>query len=335
MPKLPARNAYFVHTAVWEFNSALTLISLWPLYFEVLKLTLVDVALLQSVILISNIVLEIPTGVIADVYSRRLSVITGRLFVGLAYVLMGIFPVFGVMLFAGFVEAIGDTCVNGALEAWLTDEVGSDAVGDVILRGGQIAAPAHWLGVVLSIALAALFNYQLPIVLGGLSWFALALFLVAFMPETNFVRRSPGVSGAFNGKHLLGQFRDAAHTFTQGLALVRASRALTLLFIARSLSGAFGGVFYTFSRDHILNGLGLPVVIAPVLGQLKDNVWFGLLEMLQKCFSWLAPLRCGGSSGWTGRSRQRGPCSSCMPRCYRRCSCSRSVVMWGLRLQPG
>ncbi len=103
-----------------------------------------------------------------------LSVIVGGVFIGLAYVLMGTVPIFAIALIGGFIEAIGDTCVSGALQAWITDEVGADHVGEVFLRGGQIAAPAHWLGVVGSI------------VLGGVSWFVLTAFLIAFMPETNF-----------------------------------------------------------------------------------------------------------------------------------------------------
>ena len=151
MRKLSATHVYYIHTAAWEFNSALTLISLWPLFFEVMKLNLLDVALMRAVITISNLVLEIPTGILADMYSRRLSVIVGRSFVGLAYVLMGVFPIFAVALVAGFVEAIGDTCVSGALDAWITDEVGTRQVEIVFLRGAQIAAPAHWLGVISSI----------------------------------------------------------------------------------------------------------------------------------------------------------------------------------------
>ena len=278
MTKLPARTVYYVHTAAWEFNSALTLISLWPLYFEVMKLSLVDVAVMQAVVMVSNIVLEIPTGIIADLYSRRLSVIVGRFFVGLAYVLMGVFPIFGVALLAGFVEAIGDTCVSGALEAWITDEVGADQVEAVFLRGAQIAAPAHWLGVICSIALAALFNYQVPVVLGGLSWFALMVFLIVFMPETNFQRAPTGRTS------LREQFRSAVGTFVGGLRLVRGSRTLMLLFVGRTLGNAFSSVFYTFTRSYMLNGLALPIVVIPWLGMLKDNVWFGVLEVLQKVF---------------------------------------------------
>ena len=216
MKKLPADLIYYIRTAVWEFNSGLIFTSIWVLYYNVMGLSLVEVSILYIVITISNFVLEIPTGILADVYSRRLSVIVGGVFIGLAYVLMGIFPLFAVALLGGFIEAIGDTCVSGALQAWITDEVGENQVGKVFLRGRQVATPAHWAGVLLSIALAALLNYQVPIIFGGALWFVLTIFLVLFMPETNFqktVTIKPG------GKVFLDPLKVSLAIFTDGAGL--------------------------------------------------------------------------------------------------------------------
>lgn len=281
MKKFSAQSVYYIRCAALEFNSGLIFTSIWVLYYSVMKLSLVEISLLYIVITISNLVLEIPTGVLADVYSRRLSVILGGIFIGLAYVLMGVFPLFTIALLAGFVEAIGDTCVSGALQAWITDEVGTDNVGHVFLRGKQIATPAHWAGVILSIALAALSNYQVPIVLGGMLWFGLTLFLIVFMPETGFQRVA---TGGITGKSLLGPVKASLTTFVDGLRLVRGTRTLQGLFIAQFLSSALADGFYKFSRAHILQSFMLPVITVPLLGVLKDNLWFGVLEVLQGLF---------------------------------------------------
>ena len=143
MKRLPPESVYYIRTAVWEFNSGLIFTSIWVLYYTVMSLSLVEVSLLYIVITISNLVLEVPTGVLADMYSRRLSVILGGVFIGITYVMMGVFPTFLVALLGVFIEAIGDTCVSGALQAWATDEVGENNVGHVFLRGQQIATPAH------------------------------------------------------------------------------------------------------------------------------------------------------------------------------------------------
>jgi DHA3 family tetracycline resistance protein-like MFS transporter len=279
MNKLPAETVYYIRTAAWEFNSGLIFTSIWALYFSVMQLSLVEVSLIFIVVTVSNLVLEVPTGIIADVYSRRLSVIMGGVFIGLAYVLMGAFPIFVIALIGAFIEAIGDTCVSGALQAWITDEVGADKVGDVLLRGGQVAVPAHWTGVAGSIILAALFNYQVPIVLGGMLWFVLTLFLIVFMPETNF-KRAMSTSRGF----LVTHARDARATFANGVHLVRDSRLLTMLFAAQFLRSAFADSFYKFSRALVLQGFTLPVITLPLIGTLKDNLWFGLMEVLQGLF---------------------------------------------------
>ena len=282
MKKLPAETAYYIRTAAWEFNSGLIFTSIWVLFYTVMGLSLVEVSLLYIVITISNLVLEVPTGILADVYSRRLSVILGGVFIGITYTMMGVFPTFAVALLGGFIEAIGDTCVSGALQAWITDEVGANHVGKVFLRGRQIAAPAHWAGVILSILLAALLNYQAPIILGGSLWFVLTIFLILFMPETNFQRRTAEVQTG--GKSLLDPLKASLATFAAGWRLVRGSPILQALFIAQLLGSAFADGFYKFSRAHILQSFTLPAITLPLVGALKDNLWFGLLEMLQGLF---------------------------------------------------
>ncbi len=281
MKKLSAELVYYIRTAVGDFNSGLIFTSIWVLLYTVMGLSLVEISLIYIVITVSNMVLEIPTGVLADVYSRRLSVILGGVFIGVTYVMMGVWPTFAIALLGSFIEAIGDTCVSGALQAWITDEVGEKNVAKVFLRGRQVAKPAHWAGVALSIALAALLNYQAPIILGGALWFVLTIFLVLFMPETNFQRNTTYTKAT---KSLLAPLKASFAIFADGARLVRGSPVLQALFIAQLLGSAFADAFYKFSRAHILQSFALPAITLPLLGMLKDNVWFGVLEVLQGLF---------------------------------------------------
>lgn len=278
MPKLPATFVFYTRSALAELNSGLIFTSIWVLYYSVMKLSLLEISVISIVITLSNLLLEIPTGILADLYSRRLSVIIGGACIGLSYFVMGWQPLFWVALLCAFIEAIGDTCISGALQAWITDETGPDDVGRVLLRGEQTSIPAHWVGVLLSIGLAAWFNIQASIVVGGLLWFVLTGFLILFMPETNYqpLRTAPGWQA---------QFAATFATFGQGLRLVRSSRVLFLLFLAQAFGMAFFSSFYKFSRGYILQGFSLPVISLPLLGVLKENAWFGLLEMLQGLLS--------------------------------------------------
>jgi len=282
MKKLPAETIYYLRNAVWGFASGLIFTSIWVLYYTVMELSMLQVSLLFVVLTVTNLVFEIPTGVLADVYSRRLSVIIGGTFIGSAYVLIGAIPIFVIVLLAGFIEAVGDTFISGALQAWITDEVGEDKMGGVFLRGRQVATPAHWGGVVLSIVLAAWLNYQAPIILGGVLWLALTVVLVLFMPETNFQRNA--IPEKMSRKYLLDTLKASLATFVDGARTVHSSRTLQALFFAMLLGSAFADGFYKFSRAHILLSFHLPTITLPLLGVLKDNLWFGLLEMLQGLF---------------------------------------------------
>lgn len=162
----PASRVYYLREACAALNSGLIVSSVWALYYETMRLSLTQIALLYAVITIAGLLLEVPTGIIADSYSRRLSVILGGLFIGLCYTSTGLFPIFAVALSAALLEAFGDACISGALEAWISDEVGPEQVGPLFMRAAQISAPMHWLGVALSIGLAAHFSYQVPIVSG-------------------------------------------------------------------------------------------------------------------------------------------------------------------------
>ncbi len=71
----------------------------------VYQVTMVGLNALQLVLVgttleFSAFVFEIPTGVVADVFSRRLSIIIGMFIMGLGFVVEGSFPFFAPILLA-------------------------------------------------------------------------------------------------------------------------------------------------------------------------------------------------------------------------------------------
>ena len=81
---------------------------------------------------------EIPTGIIADVYSRRLSILVGHFLLGVGFLLVGALPLFGVLLVAQVITGVGYTFLSGATEAWLADEIGEAHVGTALIRARQL-----------------------------------------------------------------------------------------------------------------------------------------------------------------------------------------------------
>jgi MFS transporter, DHA3 family, tetracycline resistance protein len=130
---------------------------------------------------------QIPTGLIADLYSRRLSVIVGVLLTGAGILVQALSPTFLAILFGTALWGIGAACIDGALEAWAADELGEDRVGAALNRGAQVGQVGTILGVGAAAALGP-WHLWLPVALGGAIWFGLGIFLPLVMPERNFHR---------------------------------------------------------------------------------------------------------------------------------------------------
>src|SRR5579875_2193409 len=104
-----------------------------------LQLVLVGTVLEGSIFLC-----QLPTGVLADTVSRRLSVILGVLLIGSGFLLEGSFTYFPTILCAQALWGIGYTFVSGAEEAWLADEIGTEAAGQAAAAGGGRPLPRAW-----------------------------------------------------------------------------------------------------------------------------------------------------------------------------------------------
>lgn len=88
-------------------------------HLEVVQLDAFQLVLVGTVLETSCFLFEIPTGVVADLYSRRRSVLIGMFLYGLGFLMEGALPWFAPVLLAQVVWGCGDTFITGALEAWI------------------------------------------------------------------------------------------------------------------------------------------------------------------------------------------------------------------------
>ncbi|MGI8405388.1 MAG: MFS transporter, partial [Thermomicrobiales bacterium] len=167
---------------------------------------------------------EIPTGVVADMYSRRLSILIGLALIGGGFLLEGSVPEFAAVIACQVIWGIGFTFTSGAVEAWITDEVGEDTVGYVFLRGTQIGLVGAITGTILSAGLG-LISIQFPIILAGGGLLALCVALAILMPERH-VHITP--------RKERSTFAHMRTTFVEGVRLA-ASRPVVRTLIAISL----------------------------------------------------------------------------------------------------
>jgi DHA3 family tetracycline resistance protein-like MFS transporter len=177
-------------------------------------LNALQLVLVGTTLEVAAFIFEVPTGVVADVFSRRLSIIIGMFVMGLGFIVEGSFPFFAPILLAQVLWALGYTFTSGATEAWIADEVGEARAGQAFLRAGQIGAIGSLIGIVPGI-LIGLLGANIPIVLGGALLMALGVVLIVIMPETGF-KPTP--------REDRNTFQSMVHTFKSGLRVVRASQ---------------------------------------------------------------------------------------------------------------
>ncbi len=263
-----ARSAYTVYlllTGGYSLFFAL-IVSVNLIYqVQVAYLNPLQLVLVGTVLEATAFLFQVPTGVVADLYSRRMAIIIGLVLMGAGFVLEGSIPRFEVILLSQVIWGIGVTSMDGAEQAWITDEVGEERVGAVFLRSGQLGQITGVIGTVIAVAVASTTRINVPIILGGGLLIALGILMLGIMPESGFkggsTERRPS-------------WREIADTTRSGLVLVRQRPVLLNILIIAVVFGMFSEGFDRLSTAHLLED-----VTVPTIGMLKPVVWFGMLSV--------------------------------------------------------
>jgi DHA3 family tetracycline resistance protein-like MFS transporter len=242
--------AAWVGLAAALFGASYALYYITIAHLDALQLVLVGTALEAS-----YFVFEIPTGVLADTFSRRLSVILGFGIIGVAWAGQGLVPTFVAIASFEVLRGLGEALVHGATEAWVAGEVGDDALDALFLREMQIRQVASFVGLPVGVGLA-LIDLRIPVVLGGALIAVMALALVFVMPERRHPRRA-----------LAHSWRATIGTARKALWSVRTSALLVTLLGAEFFWGAASEGYDRLWDPHLLLDLAFPPFgIPPVVG---------------------------------------------------------------------
>ena len=144
---------------------------------NIYQVTIADLNPLQLVLMGTMLeatvfVFEVPTGVVADAYSRRLSVIIGLLLTGAGFLLEGSIARFEMLLLAQGLWGLGATFISGAATAWIADELGEERAGPAFVRGAQMGQIGWLVAIPISAGLGTI-DVRIPILLGGAAFIVL------------------------------------------------------------------------------------------------------------------------------------------------------------------
>lgn len=260
--KFSAYTIYLIYTGISAF--------LYDLVFTVNELYRIDVAnfdamqlvLVGTALELSCFLFEIPTGILADMKSRKISVIIGVTLIGLGFLIEGLVTSFIAILFCQVLWGIGYTFTSGADEAWIADELGGKNLEHLFLRGAQIGQLGALLAIIISTFIGTIM-INLPMIIGGSLFIGLGLFLLVFMPETAF---QPTPLEDRNS------FQQMIHTFSLGIKFIKKKHFLIVMVGIALFYGLYSEGLDRLWIAHILENVSLSGI------EVKPIIWVGSMN---------------------------------------------------------
>ncbi len=269
MRKLNARLIYLTIAAVMSVANMTAFTVMMVFQVTEVGLNPLQLVLLGTTLEVTALLFEVPTGVVADMYSRRLSVIIGVFIIGVGMAMQAS-PTFVLLVLAQVVWGIGYTFTSGATDAWLVDEVGDQNASEVFLRASSLRQVFGIVGIGFSVLLAN-FSLALPIVISGAIYLALGVFLISVMPEHNF-KPSPREGRT--------TWQTMWHTFSDGVKLTRAQPVIMSLIGFDFLHGLFSEGYDRLWTAYIIATFALPTLFG-----FTSVIWFGIAAAASRLLS--------------------------------------------------
>lgn len=266
MSKLDASRVYLVMGGATALLRGTTYLVLTVYYVLIVHMNPLQLVLVGTVLEIGYFLFQIPTGLFADTFGRRRSVVAGWALVGACFTFEGLVPDVTVILALQGVLGLGEALIDGAESAWLADEVGEERFGEVLLRASQVGQVLAVVAILLAAALGSI-RLNLPIVVGGCGMVAMSVFFAATMPEAGFRRRQDHDGAVLST--MRGTLRD-------GVRVVRGSTILVTILAVEFFTGAGSEGFDRLWQAHLIRDIRLPLA-----GSLHPVVLFAAIAIAQ------------------------------------------------------
>jgi DHA3 family tetracycline resistance protein-like MFS transporter len=251
------------------FALAFTAMSVYEI--QTAGLNPLQLVLVGTVLEMSVFVCEIPTGVVADVYSRRLSILIGHIVIGVGFLVEGSFPAFLPILVAQVLWGAGYTFTSGATEAWISDEIGEERANRAFLTANRRGLLGSLAGLLAATLLGTFLPTGKLILISGAGRILLAVLLVFLMAENNY---HPARS---EERSTWLQMTD---TLRKGFKTVRARPVLLSILGVGLFYGLYSEGFDRLWVKHLLDAFSLPGFFA------RDQVvFFTLLNIVSTLLS--------------------------------------------------
>ena len=253
---------------VWKFLEGFEFIyAIKIIYLVSIGITVSQLALFASITAVTSILFEIPTGFIADKFSRKLAISLGFLSQSLAFLVIAFVSNFYTLIPVAVLLGLGAAFISGSDVSLIFDELKTDRKGGDYLKvsshGTSVktvsGAIATFLGPLLFVV-----NHQLPFILTSIVYFVLALFVLT-IKERKSSHEVQRVVRIFDGIKNVLQFKP--------ILLIALIDALLLIFV---------NIFYNILYFPKITSLGFPILYLGVLDAINLILMTGMLTILPK-----------------------------------------------------
>jgi DHA3 family tetracycline resistance protein-like MFS transporter len=261
-------NAYSVYLLTCFVQALLfTVIGTYTALYRIniVGLNPLELVLVGTVLEITTFLFEVPTGVVADIYSRKISTVIGLILIGIGFMVESLFPIFAIVLIAQAIWGIGFTFTSGAREAWIAGEVGGKRANIAFMKAARLTQIGSFIGVLISMCLA-LVSVRLPIFVGALLYSIWGIIMYFIMPEKKFkpVKHEEETT-----------WQHFFNTFSSGISVIKQNSLLILIISGLGIFGMFAEGFDRLWTVHMIKNFSFPDFI-----NVSQTTWFGIIYLL-------------------------------------------------------
>lgn len=275
---MDARRLYIILRSLIGLGFNMSFMATAIYRIDIAQLELYQLILVGSALEIAVFLFEVPTGIVADLKSRRLSIIIGFFIIGIGFVIEIITTYFIIIVLAQIIWGLGYTFISGALDSWISDETQNVEIEHTIITGSQMYKLFSVIGILLA-AIIGMFDIRLAILVAGSIFILLGLLSLLMMQEENFVKNP----------HEEPLWKAYFQQLVTAMRHVRKHRTLIIMVVIMFFFGLFSeGIDRTHER-YILDNLNMrtyfdvaPIWILSIINAVVAIIGYLVLHIVKK-----------------------------------------------------
>lgn len=176
------RKLYIIQIGILNLAMTMMMTSAIVYRIDLANLEPYQLILLGTALEIAVIFFEIPTGLVADKYSRKLSVVIGYFIIGLGFLVELLTLKFIWIFLAQIIWGFGYTFISGALDAWVSDETHNKDIEQTYIKANTISKIMTIFGIFGALGFGII-DIRLPMFLSAILYILMSFILIFVMKE--------------------------------------------------------------------------------------------------------------------------------------------------------